>query len=299
VMSDLIGLPAMLAASIVGIPRVVVSARSGSPPARGRPDHLLRPVYQTALARDQVALVANSSATAREFVEWLQNSALQVGVIYNGVDVEGLVSQRDPAATSAHRRALGIPDRARVVGSVFKARAVKRPRLWIEAAAIIAARAPDVVFVIVGDKFERVDVTAAITKHGLRDRFHLPGLRRDVPTWLDLMDVFLLTSEAEGTPVALLEAQALGRPVVATDAGGNAECFLPDVTGILLSANPTPEQVADAVLRVLNDPGFTARANQHGSLFIRERFDSGRMAREYVDLCFAPPSASAKRTASA
>jgi glycosyltransferase involved in cell wall biosynthesis len=169
---------------------------------------------------------------------------------------------------------------------VFQARPVKRPRLWIEAAAVIAARAPDVVFVLAGDKFDGDDITAAIVKHGLQDRVHRLGVRTDVPSWLDLMDVLLLTSEVEGTPVVLLEAQALGRPVVATAAGGAAESFLPGETGVLLPAHSTPEQIADGVLRVLDDPGFAARARERGPPFVRQRFDTKRMAGEYLALCF-------------
>jgi glycosyltransferase involved in cell wall biosynthesis/tetratricopeptide (TPR) repeat protein len=231
VMSDLIGLPAMLAASLVGVPRVVISARNVPPPTRRQSDSLLRPAYQAALARDRISLVTNSSATAQAFVEWLGKPSARVGVIYNGVDVDGLVSQRDPAVTAAHRRALDIPDGARVVGSIFQARRQKRPRLWIDAAAIVAQRAPDVAFVLVGDKLQRDDVSATLAQCGLQGRLHRPGIRNDVANWLDLMDVVLLTSETEGTPNVLLEAQALGRPVVATAVGGTAESFMPGVTG--------------------------------------------------------------------
>jgi glycosyltransferase involved in cell wall biosynthesis/tetratricopeptide (TPR) repeat protein len=299
VMSDIDGLPAMLAASVAGVPRVVVSARSGPPSVRGRPDNPLKPAYQAALGGSGISLVTNSSATRRAFADWLKQPVERVGMVYNGIDADGLRRERNPAATAAHRRFLGISDGARIVGSVFQARTPKRPRLWIEAAAAIARRASDVVFVVVGDKHLVNDVSTVLAQNGLDGRFHRPGVRSDVATWLDLMDVVLLVSEAEGTPNVLLEAQALGRPVVATDVGGCAESFLPDETGVLLSADPTPEQVADAVLRVLEDPGFAARALAHGPSFIRRRYDPQRMAREYIDLCFPPSAALAQRAASA
>jgi glycosyltransferase involved in cell wall biosynthesis len=183
------------------------------------------------------------------------------------------------------------------VGSIFQARRQKRPYLWIEAAAVIARRAPDVEFVLVGDILREHEISQALAHVGLQDRFHRPGIRPDVASWLALMDVVLMTSAYEGTPNVLLEAQALGRPVVTTDVGGTAECFLPGVTGLLVPADPTPEQVADAVLRVLDDPGFAARAREHGPAFIRQRFDPQRMAREYVDLCLpgAARSSAARR----
>lgn len=73
------------------------------------------------------------------------------------------------------------------------------------------------------------------------------------------MDVFLLTSASDAAANVPMEAQSLGLPVVATDVGGVAETFLPEKTGILLTRNPTPEQVANAVLRVLGDPDFANR----------------------------------------
>ena len=91
----------------------------------------------------------------------------------------------------------------------------------------------------------------------------------------------------------LLEAQALGRPVVATAVGGNAETFLPDETGILLSPNPTAEEIADAVMRVLDDPGFAARAREQAPQFIRQRFHADRMVSEFVDICFGGDASAA------
>jgi glycosyltransferase involved in cell wall biosynthesis len=289
-MSETNGLAAALAAAIVGVPRVVVSVRGEPPPAWGLRDGLLRPAYRGALAENRLALVANGVATARAFAQWLDQSTERIGTIYNGIDVDELRSQRDPGATAAHRRALGIPDGARVVGSVFSARPGKRPRLWVEAAAIIARRAPDVVFVVVGAD-HRQTFPALVTQEELRGRFHRPGVRQDVPTWLDLMDVVLLTSLNEGTPNVLIEAQALGRPVVATAVASTAETFLPGQTGILLPANPTPDAIADAVLRVLGDPGFANRAGELAPPFIRQRFCVKRMAAEFVDICLGSETA--------
>jgi glycosyltransferase involved in cell wall biosynthesis/mannose-6-phosphate isomerase-like protein (cupin superfamily)/tetratricopeptide (TPR) repeat protein len=290
-MADAVGFPTMLAGAIVGVPRMAVSVRSEPPLAGSARDRLFKPAFQAALTRDLIALSANSWATARNVAAWLDQPPDRVRAIHNGVDVDQLLAQRDPAATAAHRRALGIPDGARVVGSVFAYRRAKRPDLWIEAAALIARRAPDVVFIIVGGGFKFNDFTTRLQHLGLSDRFHRPGTRTDVATWIDLMDVFLMTAELEGTANALLEAQALGRPVVATAVGGNAETLLPDQTGILLAANPTAEEIADAVMRVLDDPAFAARAREQAPQFIRQRFHVDRMVSEFVDLCFGDDAA--------
>ena len=289
VMLTLKSIPALLAASLAGIPRIILSERS----APRRPDELIKLAYRTAIAQNSASLVTNSVATARDFARWLALPSESVGVIYNGMNVDELRALCDPSVTAAYRRSLGIKDGTRIVGSVFQARATKRPLLWIEAASAIAKRAPDVDFVIVGDGLDRGDLSALIVEHGLQRKFHRPGVRQDAANWLGLMDVVLLTSQFEGTPNVLLEAQALGRPVVATDVGGAAETFLPGETGLLLPAHPTPDEVADAVVRILDDPGFAARASEQGPKFIRERFGAERMAAEFVDLCFGKRGRSA------
>jgi glycosyltransferase involved in cell wall biosynthesis/tetratricopeptide (TPR) repeat protein len=286
-MSETNGLAAGLAAAITAVPRVVVSVRGEPPPVWGVDDSLLRPAYQSAVAGNRLQLVANGSATARAFAQWLEQPRERVTTIYNGIDVDELLSQRDSAITAAHRRALGIREGAPVIGTIFNARPDKRPRLWVEAAAVIARRRPDAVFVVVGADHRR-NFSPALMRSVPDGRFHRPGIRRDVPTWLDLMDVVLLTSQTEGTPNALIEAQALGRPVVATGVASSAETFLPGRTGILLPANPTPDDIAEAVLRVLDDPGFACRARDQAPGFIRQRFDLKRMASEFVDICFGP-----------
>jgi glycosyltransferase involved in cell wall biosynthesis len=282
VMMTLKSLPVMLAASIAGIPYIVASERN----TPRRPDELLKLAYRTGIAQKSAAVVTNSAATAQAFAKWLDVPRERVGVIYNGMSVDELRSRRNSAVSGAYRRSLGIADGTRIVGSVFQARIAKRPQLWIEAAAVIAKRAPDIAFIIVGGKLDREDLSTLLVSRRLEGRFHRPGISQDVVNWLDLMDVVLLTSQYEGTPNVLLEAQALGRPVVATDVGGNAETFLPGETGVLLPAHPSPDEIADAVLRALDDPGFAVRAGEQGPDFIRGRFGVERMAAQFVELCY-------------
>ena len=284
-MSFTYGIETVLAASLAGVPRVVVSARGDVPAADGRRAHFDVPVYRHALAKNDVSLVTNSAATARAYSKWLGFDPSAIRAIPNGIAVDGRRLQHDPATTAVYRRSLGIPDDARIVGSAFTFRRVKRPELWLEAAALIAERAPDVAFVLLGAGSDDVRAAGVIPPE-LKTRLHLPGVNADVGNWLGMMDVVLMTSRAEGTPNTLLEAQALGKPVVATAVGGVAETFLDGETGVLLRAHPSAEEVADAVLRVLSDPGYAMRARARGPRFVRERFGTERMAAEFLDVCF-------------
>jgi glycosyltransferase involved in cell wall biosynthesis len=109
----------------------------------------------------------------------------------------------------------------------------------------------------------------------------LPGLSADPLAALGGMDVFLLTSEGEGTPNTAIEAQWAGRPVVACMAGGVAEAFLPEITGILVPQADSAA-IADAVLRVAGDRGWRERVGSAGPSFVSSRFGLDRMVGELI-----------------
>ena len=98
------------------------------------------------------------------------------------------------------RDRLGIPAGAPVVGTVIRFSPVKQPLLWIEAAALVSRARPDCHFVIFGTGPMRDDVIAVAKRQGFADRLHCPGTTENPALGLSLFDVFLLTSQVEGTP---------------------------------------------------------------------------------------------------
>ena len=91
----------------------------------------------------------------------------------------------------------------------------------------------------------------------------------------------MLTSQFEGTPNVLIEAQAAGIPVVAPNVGGVGETLLDGTTGILVP-NRKPSSFARAVLQMLHDPEWRERAAIHGPLFVAKRFGQQRMIDETI-----------------
>jgi glycosyltransferase involved in cell wall biosynthesis len=118
----------------------------------------------------------------------------------------------------------------------------------------------------------------------VEDRLSLVQPQTSVVPWYDLMDVVLLTSAFEGSPNICLEAQALGIPVVATDAGGAGETFLPDRTGLLVQNSAGPGEIADAVVRVLRDDGWARAAAAAGREHAIAYFGMDRMLVETARL---------------
>lgn len=195
-------------------------------------------------------------------------------VLYNAVEFGSLGAAAGP--NLALRRELGIPDTAPVLGGSFRVVAVKRPLLWIEAARLVLRALPDAHFVIIGGGDLTDDVVAQAEIHGFRERLHLPGRVADVGAWYRVMDVMMLTSEREGIPNAIIEAQHFGVPVVATDVGGIAEAIEPGATGHVVG-NATAENFARRVVAILTDPPWRDRARAEAPRFVHERFSLDRV----------------------
>ena len=119
------------------------------------------------------------------------------------------------------------------------------------------------------------------------DRFRMLGVRADVGSLMTLATVVLHTSRKEGTPNALLEAQSLGCPVVATAGGGTVDAVEDGGSGALCAVDDVEALQARAG-EILRDPALRARMSARAAAFVRERFGMERMVRETLDVCGIP-----------
>jgi glycosyltransferase involved in cell wall biosynthesis len=266
-----------IAAVLAGVPRIVLSGRNLNPSRFFFHEPIMRAAYRALLSQPGVVLFNNSLAGARDYADWLGVPAERIGVVYNAVDLP----TPDRNAALAERRRLGVPDEALLIGSMFRFSPEKRPLLWVETAAAILARRTDVIFALYGAGPMGAEISARVAALGLERRVILAGLSGNALTALGAIDVFLLTSEAEGTPNTAIEAQWAGRPVVACTAGGVAEAFLPGETGILVP-RADPEAIADAVLRLAVDHAWRERIRSTGPSFVASRFGVDRMVGELI-----------------
>jgi len=266
-----------IAAVVAGVPRIVLSGRNLNPSRFFFHEPVMRAAYRALLSQPGVVLFNNSLAGARDYADWLGVEAARIGVVYNAIDLP----TPDGKAALAERRRIGVPDEALLVGSMFRFSTEKRPLLWVETAAAILARRTNVIFALYGAGTMRGEIGARVAALGLDRRIILPGLSGNALAALGAMDVFLLTSEAEGTPNTAIEAQWAGRPVVACAAGGVAEAFLPGETGILVP-RADPEAIADAVLRLAADRAWRERIRSTGPGFVASRFGLDRMVSELI-----------------
>ncbi|MFT3735716.1 MAG: glycosyltransferase [Rhodocyclaceae bacterium] len=279
---DASSIKAGIAAVIAGVPRVVLASRNVTPMNFSYHQSYMYPAYRALASLECVSFLNNSEAGAEDYARWLGLPRGRFAVVRNGVDL-GDLRRVDDEAMQGYRRAVGIPDGALVVGSVFRFWEEKRPMLWLQMAALLADRYPDIHFLVVGEGPLRREMESFINAHGLKSRVHLPGARPDVATPLSAMNVFVLTSEFEGTPNVILEAQWLGLPIVSTDAGGARESFAEGHTGFLASTG-TAEEIAALVSRYVGSLADRAGAEKLGPDFVRDKFGLARMVRETIAL---------------
>ena len=196
--------------------------------------------------------------------------AEKVHVVYAGVDV----SRFDPARAdrSKVRREWKVADGEKLAVQVG-ARDWKGWRDVVSAAAILAERMPNVVVAIVAckDEAEKDRVRAFAAEKGIAERVRAIGFRSDMPDVLAAADVVLdLSYEGLGITGTIREAMALGRPVVASAAGGNPELVEDGKSGLLVAPRD-PAALAAAVERLLGDPALASRLGRAA----RERVVSG------------------------
>ena len=171
-------------------------------------------------------------------------------VVLHGVDIEQVRS--DGSDRTAVRAEQGLDPDALVVGTVANLRPVKGYPDLLTAAIEVLEQMPTVRFLAVGQGPQEKEIRALHAQLGLGDRVQLLGHRPDAVRVMGACDVFCLASHHEGLPVALMEALALGLPVVATGVGGITEVMESGKEGLLVPPGD-PDALARALLDVLSD----------------------------------------------
>lgn len=181
------------------------------------------------------------------------------------------------------RRELGLGSEVRLVGVAARLVPIKRVDVFLRAAERIAAERSDVHFVVVGDGEERARLRTRAERAGIAERVHFLGWRSDLAAVYGDLDVVVLTSDNEGTPVSVLEALAGGRPVVATAVGGVPDVLGSDERGLLVPPRDS-SAVATAIMRLLGSSSLAEGLASAGRAYVLARHDAPALVRSISDL---------------
>lgn len=213
-------------------------------------------IRRNAVHSREVCRVVYNSHTARQQHEALGFARGQGVVIDNGFDTAAFRPDRD--ARHSVRRELGLDDETPLVGLVARAHAMKGHTVFLRAAERVAARYPEVHFLLAGRDVvpDEPQFKDWVTKPCLENRLHLLGERRDIPRLTAALDLACSSSWGEAFPNSLAEAMACGVPCVTTDVGdarrivgntgwvvpvGEAEAFAAAI-GAALTAKTNPSE---------------------------------------------------------
>lgn len=200
-------------------------------------------------------LIAVSSDIARELIAH-GAPADRVTTVLNGIDHRQF--RRDPGAVAAARAQFNLQPDQIAMGSVGRLEPQKRFDLLLEAFGVLYQRNPKLHLIIAGDGSLRKALDDQRQALGLRDGVTLTGHITDVRPLHHALDLFVQSSDYEGTPNSVLEAMAMATPIVATEAGGTAELVHDGVHGRIIPVGRV-DKLMYAISAAMLDPAATRR----------------------------------------
>jgi glycosyltransferase involved in cell wall biosynthesis len=260
------------------------SYQNGSPTLRAKLSNII--MWRLSRIEEESARAANLIVTVSEYsskkiVQHYDVERAKIRVVPNGVDPQRFKPIEDCEKV---KREIGINGRQCVL---FVGRLIPRKGLpfLIEAAKHVVKENRETAFVIVGSGPLEKHLVSSLKKVNLSANFIFLGdvSEEMLPTLYGCADVFAFPSIQEGQGIALLEAQATAKPVVAFRVGGVGEAVLDKETGLLV--NPSGSELADAILKLLSNRSLREKMGAKGRVFVSTNFSwdicAQRMLRVY------------------
>ncbi len=231
-------------------------------------------VAENLLARGTDRLVAVGPQVRDDLLAAKVGRAEQYVVIPPGLQLATIPKRLEA------RDALALPPNATVVSFIGRLTGIKRVDRFANAVAILTKTQPEIRFLVAGAGDQEAALADQVTRQKLP--VTLLGWRSDIETILGASDLIVLTSDNEGTPLSLIQAALAGIPVVATNVGSVKDVVLNGTTGILCSKDPS--QIAEAILKLVNDPALSQQMGTAAQEFSESRFGVSRLVSDHVDL---------------
>ncbi len=151
----------------------------------------------------------------------------------------------------------------------------------IKAAKIVLDKLENVVFVVAGEGELKNKIEKIIKKENLQENFFLIGFKHDIHNYIKAFDIFVMPSDNEGLSGAMLTAMVLGKPIISTNAGGAREAIIDKKTGLLVEKNQS-EQLANAIINIINDKNLKEKLEKNAKEFAKKTFSINNMVEKYI-----------------
>lgn len=212
-------------------------------------------------------IITNSKTIKDTYATYGWFSPDFVKVIYNGIERKDQVKAYNFSEKFGDKK---------VIFSAGRLADQKGFPYLIEAAAILAKKRDDLVFVVSGEGKLEAELKAKAKEAGLENTFQFWGFSSNVDPYMKGCTVFVLASLFEGMPNVVMEAMAVGTPAVATDVNGARELMEDGKTGFIVPPRD-PQALADAIERLANDPELRAEFGRNGMVRVQANFTIPKM----------------------
>ena len=206
---------------------------------------------------------------------------VSTSVMYNGID--GARFNINKIGSPAKSELLPVNDDDFVIGTAVVLSEQKGLKYFIDAAAKVCSTYPNIKFVIAGDGPLRGQLEEQAVQLSLQDNLFFLGYQSEIPKIVSCYDIYLMTSLWEGLPLSLIEALALGKPVIATDVGGNAEVIQQGENGFIVEPQNV-SAIRDAIFTLYEDKSKLDIYRNKNVLRFTEEFSLDKMLTAHDDL---------------
>ena len=222
--------------------------------------------------------IAVSKSRYEAMVKYRGYAEDKISLIYNGINVEEFeyIDSEDMAC-----KGLNLNKNDLAIGLIGRLEIAKGQDTLIKAGSSVIKQYPNAKFFIIGD--DHIDGKPCLKRYQkmikelkLEDRVFLLGLRPDIKQLIHSMDIIVLPSLWEAHSIAILEALAAKKPVIASEVGGTPEIIRNESEGILIPPKD-PDALANAICRLIEDTGLVQKIKENGYKKVKENFSEERM----------------------
>lgn len=215
--------------------------------------------------------IAVSDAVRDKLIQDYDYSSARTVTIRNGVDLQRYSRSGSPGALRK-KNELGLADSGPIVLCISNLNAQKRIDVLLDAFCIVSKSHPGAKCVILGSGPLESVLRGKTVDLNLADKVMFKGYVSDVRSYLEVADLFVMSSDKEGLPLSLGEAMAYGVPCIATDVGGNKEIVSHGQTGLLVKSG-SPARLAEAIEYLLAHPEERFRMGINACRRVHEHFN--------------------------
>jgi glycosyltransferase involved in cell wall biosynthesis len=218
-------------------------------------------------------LISVSDSVKLQYLKQLPINPDKIKTLYNGTEYNKFNREFNPVEK---QNELGLEADDFIIGTVANLNWRKDLFTLLEAAKLVLAQYPNARFLLIGEGPQKAELQARAQQLGISSRVLFLGSRHDIPELLSLCRIFVISSVTEGLTVAILEAMAMGKPVVATSVGGIPEVVLDGETGFLVPPK-APDKIAQSIKKLISHKELATQFGAAGEKRVERYFSADRM----------------------